>query len=138
MEAVSRQHGSDLSDQRRLAIMEWQRCRHWIVAALEHCDTHDIDDIEHALSQDLMQFWPGQKSAMVTQIVTYPKLRTLDIFLCGGDLDELFEIEQVATEYARAWGCQRIVGGGRKGWSKVLAKRGWKPITLLKKDLTNE
>jgi hypothetical protein len=138
MEAVSRQHGDDLDKQRALAEAEWYRCKPWIVAAMKHNHTHDIEDIERALAEDRMQFWPGKNAAMVTQIITFPKLRYIDIFLCGGDLDELFEMEQAVCEIAKTrWGCQRASGGGRKGWVRALAHIGYKPVTVLEKDLTN-
>jgi len=96
-----------------------------------------LEHVELALADNAMQFWPGEKCAMVTQIFNFPKVRYLDIFLCGGDLNELLEMEQSVCAYAKQWGCQRVTGGGRKGWAKVMGRIGYKPATVLEKDLTN-
>lgn len=136
MEAVSRQHW-DADNEQRDIVDEWYRCRGYIVSALEHCETHDIWDIEAAIAEGYMQFWPGKKAAMVTQVHHFPKVRYLDIFLCGGDVNELLEMEQAVCEHAKLWNCQKVTGGGRKGWARFLAKHGYKPLTVLEKDVSN-
>ncbi|TAK98939.1 MAG: hypothetical protein EPO08_17705 [Rhodospirillaceae bacterium] len=73
-----------------------------------------------ALLQGRLRLWAGEKSAIVTEIVTFPRLKAVNCFLVGGDLSELFMIEKKIVEYAKAEGCSRITGGGRFGWTRVL------------------
>ncbi len=119
---------------------DWQRCKHWIEAALEYADgTHTIDDIEYGIATGRYHFWSGSRCAVVTEIVVFPKLKALNFFLLGGDLDELKEIEPSIVEWARkVHGCSRAIGVGRKGFERVLVGNGYKPKWYcLAKELTH-
>ena len=117
------------------ARQEWVRCRPWIEAALPYCyGTHSIEDVERQIAEGRLQFWPGERCAVVTEIVEYPRLRALNIFLVGGDprsepgasLDELLEkMEPAVIAWAKALGCTRVAQTGRRGWSRVLKPLGY-------------
>lgn len=119
------------------AQIAWVRCRRFIEAALEHAHgTHNIFDIEAGVIDGRFQFWPGQRSAIVTEIITYPRKRALNYFLLGGDLEELKEMEPSVSAWAFAAGCTHVIGVGRKGFERVFAGAGFKPAwTLLVKEL---
>lgn len=65
----------------------------------------------------------GERSAVAVK----PDGLDFHIWLAGGDLDELMDIEAALEVNARAAGFTRMTGGGvRRGWHRVLKHRGWK------------
>jgi len=108
---------------------EWGRCKPWIEAALEYSlGTHTIEDVEAGIESGLFQFWSGKNCALVTEVVTYPRLKAMNYFLLGGDLDELVnEIEPALTAWAKSIGCDRVFGVGRKGFERAFRKSGFSP-----------
>jgi len=71
---------------------------------------------------------------MVTQIVTYPQKKVFFVFLAGGKLEQLYEMEDDMTDWAREQGCSEIELNGRLGWMKVLKNKNWnvQSVTLTK------
>ena len=112
------------------ASSEWERCKPWIEAALEYAHgTHTIEDIEGGLRAGKFQFWSGRECAAVTVIIVYPRLKALNFFLLGGNLDELLnELEPAICAIARRIGCTREFGVGRKGFERVLKAKGYTPM----------
>lgn len=115
----------------------WTRCRRFIEAALPYAlDTHSIEDIEQGIAEGRFQFWPGQRSAIITELITYPRKRALNYFLLGGDLEELKEMEPSISAWAYAAGCTHVIGVGRRGFERVFADAGFKPAwSLVVKEL---
>ncbi len=117
---------------------EWSRCRPWIEAALPYCyGTHTIEDVERQIAEGRLQFWPGMRCAVVTEIVEYPRLKALNFFLIGGELDELLtQMHPVIVEWAKALGCTRVASTGRKGWERVLRPLGYgKTLSMMLKPI---
>lgn len=102
---------------------EWKRCRHWIEAALPV--THRMEDIEKGITEGTYQFWPGQRSALITVIENYPHTRNLHVFLAGGDLDEIRAMQPDLLSWADFHGCDAVTLSGRKGWERALKSQGW-------------
>lgn len=120
------------------AEREWTRCKHWIEAALPYCyGTHTIDDVAAGIGSGQFQFWPGERSAVITEILEYPRLKALNYFLVGGDGQELVErMEPMIAAWAKSIGCTRLVQVGRKGWSRVLRPKGYRPVlTMMLKEI---
>lgn len=108
-------------------LEELYRCRNWIEDALEYSGgTHDFDDIVLSVSRGEMQLWPAERGAVVTQIVSYPKKKTLHLFLAGGEMDQILDMEESIIKWGKAQGCDTLSLAGRKGWVRTLADRGWK------------
>ena len=102
------------------------RCRKWIEDALEYSGgTHDFDDIVDAIYSGRMQLWPAENSALVTEIIVYPRKKVLHIFLGGGELQEILGMHDSVIEWAKLQGCEALTVAGRAGWSKPLKKHGW-------------
>lgn len=117
---------------------QWERCRPWIEAALPYCyGTHTIADVESQIADGRLQFWPGERCAVVTEIADYPRLRALNFFLAGGDLHELVEsMEPAIVAWAKTLGCTRVAQTGRRGWGRVLAPLGYRTtLSMMMKDL---
>lgn len=101
--------------------MEFDRCSQWLQGALNHAGgTHTLADIEVGIREGRFQFWPADRSAAVTEVIQYPQRRVLHLFLAGGDLNQLRDMEASATEFARHMGCEAMSIAGRRGWVKAL------------------
>lgn len=106
---------------------ELDRCKPWIEAALGYSGgTHDFGDIVTGLERGVLQLWPTPKGCIVTEIVVYPKKRVLNVFLGGGELEQIMDMHGDVIEWAKAQGCSALTMSGRLGWKKPLEARGWR------------
>lgn len=114
--------------------MTWQD---HIKRALSYQATHAIEDVERMILEDEAQLWLGEKSAAVTEIVQFPKCKTLHLWLCGGDLREIIDVMLPKAEaFARQEGCTRLTTAGRVGWDRVMKGQGFSPAaSICAKDL---
>ena len=107
----------------------WLKFRPLIEAALPYArGTHTIEDIEDGIASGHFVFWAGEHSAIITEIIEYPRARVLHYFLIGGDLKELVGfMEPRITAWAKSQGCHAVSGAGRPGFERAFAKSGFKP-----------
>lgn len=109
--------------------MNWKP---YIEEALKTQQTHNLADVEQMIEDGYAKLWIGERSAAVTEIIQYPRLKSLHLWLCGGDMQEITEeMLPKAEEYARQQGCSRLTTGGRKGWDKVMSKHGFAPVASI-------
>lgn len=113
----------------------FNRCIPFLEAALGYADgTHTVDDVRAAIEGGKAQFWPGEKSAVVTEILTFPRKKVCHYWLAGGDLDELLDMEPSIETWAKAIGCESMTIAGRPGWHRAL--KGYrKAFTTLSKGI---
>ena len=100
---------------------EFDRCAAWIESAIpysNHCWT--IQDVKAACMAGKMQLWPGEKSALVTEICQYPVRTGCLVAFAGGDLDELRSMAPTIKQWAKSKGCDFVSVMGRKGWVRAL------------------
>lgn len=122
-------------------LSHWDRCRPFIEAALSFTGgTHTIEDIKRAVDANEMQFWPGQQSAVITEIQSYPQAKGMHYFLAGGDLEELSRMRPILERWALSIGCNRVTLAGRRGWLRTfLADEGYEEKwTVMSKELNYE
>jgi hypothetical protein len=111
---------------------ELERCRPWIEAALVYSGgTHTFDDVADMIKTGRLQLWPAPKGCLVTEILVYPRKTVLNVFLGGGDLDQLADMHGDMYLWAKAQGCTAAMIQGRKGWERVLRSYGWKARHIL-------
>jgi len=111
---------------------ELERCRAWIEAALEYGGgTHNFDDVVEAILSGKMQLWPAERACIVTEIVTYPRKRVLHVFLAGGELDQIIDMDTDVVQWAKEQGCESATQAGRKGWIRALKDHGWNSHLVL-------
>jgi hypothetical protein len=109
--------------------MTWQE---HIKPALEYQNTHLIEDVERMIENGEAMLWLGENSAAVTEIIRYPRAKSLHLWLCGGDMNEITEqMLPQAEAFARAEGCTKMTTGGRKGWDRVMSKHGFTPVASI-------
>ena len=51
--------------------------------------THTIADVKRLVEEGKMHFWPIGDSILITELITFPQMKILNIFIGGGDADEL-------------------------------------------------
>ena len=108
-------------------INEIERCKPWIEAALKHSGgTHVFEDVEKGIRESRMQLWPAPRGCIVTEIVVYPRKKLLNLFLAGGELDQLLDMYDDMKAWAELQGCEAAELTGRLGWKRVLEPLGWK------------
>ena len=99
---------------------KFEKNRKYIADALEYSGgTHSIDDVYLACAVGEAQLHP------------------LEIWLAGGDLDELVEAEKSIAVWAKDQGCDAMEINGRKGWQRQL-KDYTATSVVLTKDLRDE
>lgn len=113
-------------------MSDFNRLKHLLEQALERSEgDHTIEDVRACLESCDAQFWPADKSAAVTEIVS-----SLNVWLYGGALDELPQMDASASAWAKKIGLNNIaLWGGRKGWRRELKKLGYKEQVIMVKDL---
>lgn len=119
--------------------MELQEYKSQIEAALQYAGgTHVFDDVQHAVEKGELQFWPGTRSVILTEIQDTPQQRILNFFLAGGNSVELEAMLPLVEEWGRSIGATRATLYGRKGWGKsfLTKNQGWKEtLVVLEKEL---
>lgn len=82
-----------------------------------------ISDVLDKIAAGQARFVPGAHSAAVLE-----QEFCCNIWLAGGDLKELLEMERVAALEAKASGftCMAVTDA-RKGWDRVLIQAGYRP-----------
>lgn len=112
------------------------RCRPFLEPALKWCDgTHNWDDICAGIYTGAFQFWPLERSAIVTEILAHPRKRTFNVFIAGGDLKEIKGHVPTLQAFAAEHGCTLMQCAGRPGWARVLD--GWhSEAPILRRALT--
>lgn len=88
--------------------------------------THFFEDVVDAVSDGRMHFWPAESSCVVTEVVCYPRARTIHIFLAAGDLAQIKDMDETFQQFGRALDAKFITLSGRKGWTKALDSVGYK------------
>jgi len=119
-------------------VQQLKRCLPYIEAALEYSGgTHTAKDVAIGIIEGRMQLWPGEDACAVTEIVVYPMKKVLHVFLAGGNMDTIVDMQKSAEEWGKLQGCSAMTIAGRKGWSRVLADHGYKEkFVTLAKELT--
>jgi len=109
-------------------VEKFKECEKFIADALEYCNgTHDLQDVADQIARGELQLWPANETALVSQIITYPKRKAIHIFLAGGNIDELINMEESVFTWAKMQGCDMLTFSGRLGWSRSkLKNRGYK------------
>lgn len=113
--------------------VKFKECEKYIRDALEYCNgTHELQDVADQISKGELQLWPARETALVSQLINYPKRKSIHIFLAGGNIDELINMEESVFSWARSQGCDMLTFSGRIGWSRSkLKNRGYKPDHMM-------
>lgn len=111
--------------------MDINGARPYLEAALSFTGgTHTYDDIMFGVEHGTFQFWPGINSAVLTEIIDYPRFRSLHFFLAGGNAAELEAMIPLIEKWGAERGCKRATFTGRRGWRRsfVTQRAGYVPL----------
>jgi hypothetical protein len=100
--------------------------------------THTVDDVLDMVERGELQLWQGEKSVVVTQVLTYPRMKELCYFLAAGNMAEMKCLAPIIESWGREQGCRKAVFSGRPGWAKTFLTRdeGWSsPLWVFEKEL---
>ena len=78
------------------------------------------------------------ESIVVTSVLPFDLCCYLNVIFVAGVGDKKVDIgymDKSLKEIAVSFKCDRLIGGGRKGWQKALNKFGWKDLNLVVKEL---
>jgi hypothetical protein len=109
---------------------QFVRCSKWIEDALKYsAGTHDIVDVLDAVATNRMQLWPGEQSAVVTEIMVYPRKKMLHVSLAGGNLKEISVMAPSIIDFAKHIEADGITIAGRRGWERTFVRDlNFKPL----------
>jgi len=90
-------------------------------------NTHDLADVIDLVRKGEAQFWESGDGSILTEIHTFPRLKTVHYWLISGGLKDCLALDRDIVPWALEQGCTVATATGRKGWGKVAAPLGWKP-----------
>lgn len=103
-------------------MKQLERCRPWLEAALQpHVSFEELAD---DLANDRAMLWPGERSALVTQIIE----GDIHCWLGGGDMTELLDMRTGVEAVGRLMGCTYATVQGRKGWIRIFRRFGYELV----------
>jgi hypothetical protein len=85
--------------------------------------THAVSDVVQAIEERRAQLWERGDGVIVTEVLTYPRLKAVNYWLAAGDLRDCLALQDGIDEWARGQGCELATLSGRRGW--VRAAAGW-------------
>jgi hypothetical protein len=97
-----------------------------------------VDDVQEMITAGRAHLWPGPASAIVTELVSYPRQRHLHFFLAAGVRRELEAMTPLLLQWGREQGCTKATLVGRPGWQRTFLKdTGWRvrPLIYMETDL---
>ena len=97
---------------------EYLRCEKYIQDALDIADTHNSVDILKGILDGVYELWTSENSAIVSQVIHYPKKIVLHLFLAGGNLTELEQLYRDIEKWSYFQGVSKITLDGRPGWTR--------------------
>lgn len=127
----------DAPEQELDIMQQLMRCRKWIEDALEYSGhTHNFEHICRGVLNGDFHLWANDNGCAVTEITVYPNGNVFHVFLAGGHLSDIIDMEESAAVWGRASGCTQMTIAGRPGWKKVLGDRGWKEkFTVMSREI---
>lgn len=87
--------------------------------------THSLEDVSAAIDGGTAQLWETPGALLVTEVNVGPRAKELHFWLAAGELEAVLALSEVVMDWGREIGCQTATLTGRKGWARVMARRGW-------------
>ena len=112
-------------------VAKWASVREIMLPSIERTHgTHDEDTVVAMLMVGKAKLWVFEHSACITEVIEYPLLKALNLWLIGGKLEEVLAHEPVMAAFGAGIGCRRLTAGGRDGWDAVKPS-GWNKTAVL-------
>jgi hypothetical protein len=88
--------------------------------------THTVDDVIAMVKAGAAQFWEHGDGAIVTEIIRFPRLKSVNFWLISGSKDDCLALEPSIIDWAIEQNCTTATATGRRGWGRVAGPLGWK------------
>lgn len=88
-------------------------------------------DIEACVEEGRMQALTHEDSLVVTEILTSPRRKFVNVALAVGSLEHFEPLQDQLMALGREHGCDAIRMGGRRGWASILPRHGWAQIPVI-------
>lgn len=89
------------------------------------------EDIAVCVDEGRMQAFSHENSLVVTEVLTSPRRKIVNVTLAAGELCDFKPLEVQVMAFAAKEGCDAIRMGGRKGWAAVLPRLGYTDLGLV-------
>ena len=106
-----------------------------IQAALDESFGYELSDIREMVLGGTLQLWAYQDTAALTEVITYPRTRAINVFLVAGNMGDCLSLLPRIENFATVLGCSAITGIGRKGWEGHLKDLGFEVESSYMKEL---
>lgn len=104
----------------QFTIEAWLHGRDFLLPAIALLrGTHTEEDVVASLLAGRMRLWLGREFAAVTEIIQQPRIKEMNVFIAGGNMDALVAMKDAFENHGREMGCDRVTIRGREGWRKV-------------------
>lgn len=88
--------------------------------------THTVEDVLAKVREGRAQFWGDDDASVVTEVLSYPRLKAVNLWLVSGELQRCLAMEGEIFDWAREQGCSVATATGRPGWLRIVPALGWK------------
>jgi hypothetical protein len=96
---------------------EFDRCAAWLEPSVTLIPgAYRIEDVRAACLEGRMQLWPGERAAMVTEVLAFPRRVGCHVGFMGGDPMELEKLGATVVAWAKAHGGDYVSCMGRPQW----------------------
>jgi hypothetical protein len=102
--------------------------------------THTFEDVQESVQAGAMQVFARPRSIIITEIVVFPQRKVLNMFLGGGEMEEIEDMFPEIEAWAASMGCAAVTATGRHGWARsfMTRKRGYESVaTVYSKELAH-
>jgi hypothetical protein len=89
-------------------------------------DTHAVEDVIAKVREGRAQYWGDDEASVVTEVLSYPRLKAVNLWLVSGELQRCLALEGEIFDWARDNGCTVATATGRRGWLRIAPTVGWK------------
>jgi hypothetical protein len=93
-------------------------------------DTHTVGDVLDKVEAGRAQFWNYGDGNVVTEVLTYPRLKAVNYWIVSGALPDCAALQPDIDAWALEQGCAVATAVGRMGWlrlSQTPFGAAWKP-----------
>lgn len=98
-------------------------------ALAEAGNTHRFsEDVVPLLLDGRAQYWQHGEGVIVTELYTFPRLKSLNYWLVAGKLRDCLQLVPEIEAWARDQGASRATGLGRKSWTPTVGRLGFRPV----------
>ena len=106
---------------------DFDRCWPYLEPAIGKPASHTKQHVWDKIASGQADFWPMERSAIVTNFLRYPTgLVDGNGWLAGGDWDELRGWIPIIEQHMKAHGADRVLIRGRPGFQRTFAPYGYR------------